>query len=115
MPKTKQSLSNALKADSTKSDRQQEKGGTTQLTNQTEDAKSMQKGQRLHHHYQRSSPPPRAPRLSSPRPRVSPNPAEKEKTEQHRTANKSQTPKCKGTTQTEPKHIMAKQSPAGNT
>ena len=33
----------------------------------------------------------------SPRPRVSPNPAEKEKTEQHRTAKKSQAPQHKGT------------------
>ena len=87
-------------------------GGTTQLTDQTEDAKSMQKGRRLHHQHQRSSPPPRAPRVSSPRPRVSPNPAEKEKTEQHRTAQKSQAPKRKGTPPPKPSQSTPGQSKA---
>ena len=83
--------------ESTKRARKQEKAGTTQLTDQIEDANSMQKGRRLHHQHQRSSLPTRAPLVSSPRPRVSPNPAEKEKTQQHRTAKKSQAPKRKGT------------------
>ena len=87
-------------------------GGTTQLTDQTEDAKSMQKGRRLHHQHQRSSPPPRAPRVSSPRPRVSPNPAEKEKTEQHRKAQKSQAPKRKGTPRKPAKAHQGKAKPS---
>ena len=74
------------------------KGGTTQFSDQTENTRHMQKGRRLHRQHQRSSPPPRPPRVSSSRPRVSPNPAEKEKTDQHGTAKKkkSQAPKRKG-------------------
>ena len=51
------------------------------------------------------------PRVSSPRFRVSPNPAEKEKTEQHRTARKYQAQEY---TQDKPKLSRGTQSPARN-
>ena len=48
----------------------------------------------------------------SPHPRVSPNPAEKEKTEQHRTAKKSQAHKRKGTPPNPAKAHQGKAKPS---
>ena len=63
----------------------------------------------------RSSPAHRPPRVLSLCPRVSPNPAEKEKTGQHGTAKKSQASKSRGIRQIKPKHTRARQSQARNT
>ena len=92
--------------------RNRKKGGTTHLTDHSEDAKSIQKGRRLHHRNERSSPPHRPPRVSSICPRLSPKPAEKGKTDQHGTAKKSQAPKHKGIPPKQSKAHQGKAKPS---